>query len=82
MKKIFKALTSLLFISFMSFCMFHCFTSKVTKHIILYYACAAIFSISVPTIICIMWHYINYLERKIKQLLNLLDKLAQINSDN
>ncbi|RHG54184.1 hypothetical protein DW253_12115 [Ruminococcus sp. AM22-13] len=82
MKKIFKALTSLLFIAFMSFCMFHCFTSKVTNHITLYYVCAAIFSCSVPIIICIMWHYINYQERKIKQLLNLLDKVIQIKSDN
>lgn len=81
MKKIFKALTSLLFIAFMSFCMFHCFTSKVTNHITIYYVCAAIFSCSVPIIICIMWQYINYQERKIKQLLNLLDKMIQIKSD-
>ncbi len=83
MKHFIKLLVSICFSLFASYCLFICLTHTAAKEYVFFYTiCAAIFSLTIPAFILGMWHYINYQKRKIKQLLNLLDKMIQIKSDN
>ena len=78
MKHIIKLLASICFSLFASYCLFICLTHTAAKEYVLFYTiCAAIFSLILPAFILGMWHYIKYQEKKIKQLLSLLDKVIK-----